>query len=91
METQDENGIVYELNENDLSASVVRMTQDVKNIFIPCFIEFGDKKYLITTVERYAISSRIDANVKFAEDSEEKISRHFHSEVLLIIYKYQLV
>lgn len=77
METQDENGIIYELNENDLSASVVRMTQDVKNIFITCFIEFGDKKYLITTVERYAISSRIDANVKFAEDSEVKIFKTF--------------
>ena len=39
MEFEDENGFLYELNENNLTASVKKIKKEISNILIPRLVE----------------------------------------------------
>ena len=64
MKFKDNSGFIYELNERDSTASIVKLTQKVKDIIIPTFIEYENKKYIITIIESNpAIPKRTNAYI----------------------------
>lgn len=65
------NDLLYELNEENMTATVFAPERDIKNVFIPHSVNYNSKKYVITgfNCESFNDKKSIES-VEFAKDSE---------------------
>lgn len=66
----DENGINYEIDENNFTAKIVQSLRTMSHIFIPRFINFQSKEYIITKISENSFSeNRSIQIINITEDS----------------------
>lgn len=63
-------GLVYSINEEEKTASVIRYKSKKKELIIPRSIEHESNEYLITSISKYAFDSSKVKSISFAYNSE---------------------
>ena len=70
MEIELDNGLVVKINEDDKTATVIKLNKQTEDVFIPRYAEYKGNKYKIISLAFYALSCKIIQSLTFPEDSE---------------------
>lgn len=76
-----QNGVVFEINENDFTAKVVKSPAAANSVFIPRAIYYESKEYIVIEIDESAFQSNQNISSVFFEDKSEvkKIAKNVFS------------
>ena len=70
MEIEIKGGLKVKINQKNDTCSIIKSSKDTRNVFIPRFAEYEEKKYKIILFDSGAFSGCNIDSLSFAEDSE---------------------